>query len=418
MVLNKNTLWNITGGAIPAVAAIISIPVLIKVLGFELFAVVSLVISLNIFFYVYDFGVGRAMTFFFPKNGNQCPIESGELINSGLLVAIFFSVLISSGLYFGAPYFAKSWLKIDPGLVTSTINALKIAILGILPSVISSAFRGVLEGLKKFKEANIGKIFSGTTIFLAPSSVVLFGSSDLETISFSIVVTRYLALGLFSFFVARNFKILSNNFNLVRAIQIYKYSVWAAISGFISTMFVYGDRFVVSHYLNPQSLSIYISSQDILIRFLLIPWAMASVLMPVLSADSLSKSELVNLYYNHNKKVRNFAFLIGVFLIIGVHLFLQYWGEGRFSISARTIVFMQIAGVFFCAISQLPLIYIYAKGRPHFICFIYLFEATLYLLIAPTIFQYYEVTGASAVWAGRLILEYFLLDFYAKRLMK
>jgi len=418
MKLKQHTLWAMAGGVLPALAALLSIPVLVHQLGFEVFAIVSLIISLNIFFYIYDFGLGRALTFFTPQSESRVNVNPNELLGTGLIVSAVIGILVGLMAYFGSPYMVTHWMTVQEKLLGDAILAFQVASLGILPSVVSNVFKGVLEGQRNFKVANICKIFSGTLLFLAPLiSVMLFEVRSLVEISAYIVVTRYAGMGLYYVYTAKTFefRVIKASGKAIRALA--RYGFWAAISGFFATMFVYGDRFIVAGYLIPDELSIYIASQDILIRYLLLPWSMAVVLMPVFSAKSLQNFEIERLYKKQGRLAMWLAlgFLSVVILaVVGVIPHLSAYGVPQ---ETGIVVLIQGSGVFFCALAQLPLIYLYANGRPRLITLIYGVEAILYVGLAPYIFGHYGVIGACAVWSGRLMLEYMLLNVFAKRVM-
>jgi O-antigen/teichoic acid export membrane protein len=416
MKLKQNTLWAIAGGAIPAVAALLSIPVLVNQLGFEVFAIASLIISLNIFFYIYDFGLGRALTFFVPQSESRAILNG--LLGTGLIASIVIGILVGMLVYFVTPYMVTHWMKVDVKLLDDAILAFQVASLGILPSVVSNVLKGVLEGQRNFKVANICKIFSGSFIFLAPLIlVILFETNSLVEISLSIVVTRYAGMGLYFFYTAREFEFRLIKVSSNAARVFVRYGFWAAISGFFAAMFVYGDRFIVAGYLKPDELSIYIASQDILIRYLLLPWSMAVVLMPVFSARNMQNIEIERLYKKQGRLAMwpALVFLCAVILVVvGVIPHLSTYGIPQ---ETGIVVMIQGIGVFFCALAQLPLIYLYANGRPRLITTIYAFETIFYVGFAPYVFSHYGVIGACAIWSGRLILEYMLLNMFAKRVM-
>ena len=416
MSVKKNTLWSIAGGATPAVAAVISIPILIQYLGYERFVITSLLLSLTIFFYIYDFGVGRALTYFLPQNKNHD--STNHLLFSGLYLASILGVLISVIAYLLAPIFVSKWMRISSNLVEISSDAFQMLALGIFPSILANVVRGALEGLTEFKKANAGKILSGASIFMAPALAVLAGVRDVESISIVIVLTRFIALLFFGFLLLKTVQLRLVSPGLSEIAKIIEYSKWAALSGFISTMFVYGDRFVVSRYLDSESLAVYIFSQDILIRFLLIPWAMSAVLMPHFVAEHSSKVEFIKFYETQHKKIRNFSLFVAILIGFGLYVFLKMPTGIALPRFVFEVVLIQVVGVFFCSLSQLPLIYLYAKGKPKAISFMFLFEAMLYILVAPIIFKSYGLTGACLIWTGRLILEYALLNFYTKSTMK
>lgn len=417
-MLNRHSLWSLAGGAIPAVAALVSIPFMISILGFDLFAIVSLIISITIFFYVYDLGMSRTMTYLISKTEPDNSVTNDELIGSALISASILGLVVTVVVFVLVPYFAKYWMNINHSLLDEAISAFQISALGILPSVIANTTKGILEGKSKFREANICKMISGASIFIAPIIVIILESKSLVYISVAIVFTRYIALFIYCLYTTRLPSLLRVSVNVNHFRSIWKYGVWAALSGLISTTFVYGDRFLVAGYLNAEDLSAYIASQDVLIRYLLIPWSMAIVFMPIFSANNMAKIEMLALYRTQQKRVAIISFgvlLIALFLVFFLTSFVNHSAVPESVIYVAPI---QIVGIFFCAMSQLPLIYLYGKGMPILITKIYLAELFIYILIAPIIFSNFGVIGACLVWSGRLVIEYLLLRYFAERLIR
>ncbi|CAG0963238.1 hypothetical protein MTYP_00846 [Methylophilaceae bacterium] len=414
----SNTLWSIAGGGIPGLVAILSVPIMLATLGFELFAVVSLIISITIFFYVYDAGMSRTMTFMVARSQASPHMQKEGLLSSALLIAFIIGAILTLIVLAAAPFIAHGWLNISDNLRPDAEMAFSVSAFGILPSILSHIFKGILEGNSDFKNANICKMFSGSSIFLAPLILIAFCSKGLTEIAFSMVITRYLALILYIIFT-RTLKqkpafLGSSN----KVWTVWKYAKWAAISGFISTTFVYGDRFFVAGYLNPEDLSIYIGSQDILIRYLLIPWSMSQVLMPVFAANAIAQPELKTLYDRLQRRIGVISFLILLTLLLIAYWVLHLNIISGMPAQAFEVVTIQIAGIYFCALSQLPLIYLYAKERPELITAIYVFELVVYILVAPAVFERFGLIGACVVWTSRLTIEYCLLNFFSERLRK
>lgn len=403
------------GGGIPAIAALVSIPLMISLLGYESFVVISLIVSLTIFFFVYDFGMSRTMTFLVPDIDHKGGLKDSGLIGSAFLMSFLIGILTTSAIYFISPYIAVYWINIGDEMRKEAVSAFQISAFGILPAVISHVFRGVLEGQSNFRHANICKIFSGASIFLAPLLALSLNRESLVDISLAIVCTRYFSLLLYIIFTTGLTISFVPRLRLDHISAIWKYAKWAALSGFVSTIFVYGDRFFVAGYLKPEDLTLYIASQDILIRYLLIPWSMALVLMPIFSAKSTASSETLDLYQKQQRWILLISFAILLLLLLIVFLLVRVITSLNIPDIVLNVVFIQIVGIFFCSISQLPLIYLYAKGQPKLVAFIYISEMLIYVLVAPYIFSNFGLIGACLIWSGRLILEYFLLRHFVNR---
>ena len=63
MSLKRDTVYNLLGNGIPLLAAVGTIPYLLRVLGNEQFGLLTLLWALIGYFSLFDFGVGRALTY-------------------------------------------------------------------------------------------------------------------------------------------------------------------------------------------------------------------------------------------------------------------------------------------------------------------------------------------------------------------
>lgn len=408
-MISRNSAWSIAGSALPAATALLAIPTLFFALGNQLFSICSLLISLAIFFFVYDFGIARSITYFIAKSDlerNSVNAACGQ----GTAWACFFSCIAAFIIFSVTPWFVAHWLEVDLVLRESVVESFRIAAYGIPASVLCHVFRGILEGHSDFRAANLGKIIAGASIFLAPFILVKLDISHIQDLSLAITCTRYVSLGFYIFLTWGKVDFKKTSTRIQGQESLISYAGWAALSGFISTLFIYGDRFFVAGYVEAEMLAIYIGSQDILIRYLLIPWSMATVLLPVFAAGKLAKNEESKFYLAHQKKILwlSIAFIglvwAGIILIDWLSLI-------QLNHQAKLIISLQAIGVFFAALSQMPLILLLAKGKPRLLANIYAFEFLIYMMIAPTILSFANSTGAGILWAGRLIMEYCLLSY-------
>jgi len=414
---SSNTIWSIAGGGVPALAALGAIPALIKLLGVDLFALVSLILSLNLFFFVYDFGLTRSMHFFSPKSEYQQQDKVGQLIGSSILLAVFIASVVTLIIVLISPLFSTNWLKLTGKDASEVALAFQLAALGIIPAVISNVFKGVFEGKIQFKTANMAKMFSGFSLFVTPVVVAIFTSS-LVIISISIMLTRYISLMLYGYFLLRLAPIHTITLSNSILKKVVAYAFWAGISGFFATLFIYGDRFIVSGYVSASELSVYMASQDVLIRYLLIPWSIAIVLSPYFSNDNHKLEQLKIVYLKALNSSSFFTIIFVIFAIILVTFILPIWIDANFINLARQLNFILITGIVFAALSQLPLIFLYAQGKARLLTIIFIFEGVGYIILAPIIFEMFGIIGAACVWSARLMIEFTFLNYFSQKLLR
>lgn len=415
--LNVNTLWSLFGGGIPALAGLLAIPLLVHLLNVERFALVSLLLSFNLFFFVYDVGLTRTMHFLAPKKVYLTPEGAGRLVTSCLFVGLLIGLvltLIFSGI---SHLLVLNWLNVDTSMRQEAILAFQLTSAGITPALLINVLKGNLEGRQLFRYANICKIISGVSLFIFPVIAALY-SDKLFVIAWAILISRILSLLVYVKLTFSKFRLVHIKMHWGDSREIIRYTFWAGISGFFATLFVYGDRFIVAGYIDTTSLAIYITSQDVLIRYLLIPWSIAIVLAPFFASENLDTTAFAKAY---STAIRNISILTLGFVCVAITLLffaVPIWLNAELISITRQLGSILMIGVVFAAFSQLPLIYLYAKGQAKLLTTIFIGEGLLYLLIAPFIFDEFGVIGAACVWSARLFLELILLSYFSHRLLR
>jgi len=415
--LNQNSIWSFAGGAIPALAALASIPVFIYLLGVERFAILSLLLSLNLFFFVYDFGLARAMHFFVPKDKYQCPQQVKILTSTSLAIAFVIGSATSLFIFLLSPYLVDYWLHVSKAETKEIILAFQIAGFGVLPAVMMSVLRGRFEGAGAFKEANLAKIFSGTSLFLLPI-LVSFNQDSIVLLACAITFSRYLSFVIYIKLTRIiNFKSWVH-VDLSLVSKIKNYAFWAAISGFFSTAFIYADRFFVAGFVSQAELSVYIASQDIMSRYLIIPWSIAIVLTPYFASEKFSSIDFKNIHFTSLKKITILTLLFALAVVSIIYGILPFLLNVEFLGLVSNISLILLLGVIFASIAQLPLVFLYAQGKARLLSLIFMSEGILYLCFAPFIYGKFGVYGAAAVWSTRLFIEMTMLYLVAHRMMR
>lgn len=186
---SRNAVWSVLGGGIPALAGLVAIPLLVHLLTMEQFALVSLLLSFNLFFFVYDVGLTRTMHFLAPKNVYLSLEGEGRLVTSCLFVGLLIGVVLT--LFFGwiSPLMVSDWLDVDASLRQEAIVAFQLTSISITPALLINVLKGNLEGRRLFRTANICKIISGVSLFVFPV-VAVFYSDNLATIALAIFISR------------------------------------------------------------------------------------------------------------------------------------------------------------------------------------------------------------------------------------
>jgi O-antigen/teichoic acid export membrane protein len=414
--LSRDTFYNLLGNGVPLVIGVISIPQLLEVLGAGPFGILTLVWAVIGASGMLDLGVGKAMTYEVARaRGISSAAERADTFGAGIILATGSGLLIATTVLFGL--FISDSLASRFDIHKSVFDSALIWLaVSVLPSALLSLVRGVLEGESRFLAANVLRVVQGGVLFAAPVVCVLFGTTSLAVIMSVIALSRVLLLLALGW---RFHPWLSNACHLRKHEEfkrILRFGSWITVSGFISPIMVYGDRFLIATVVGVKALPIYVIPQEIVQRLLIIPMSLSGALMP--RASRFSDVTHTDEYYRRNLVRVALAMLpICLFAALVAPAILGGWISAQFAIDATGVFRVICLGLWFNSLAQIPLTFIYACGHPKSVALVHASELPLYILGMFLAVNYAGVAGAAVVWSTRVVLDFFLLHFAYKKII-
>ena len=415
MSLRRDSIYNLLGNLIPLLAAAITIPYLLSNLGSEKFGVLSLIWALIGYFGVFDLGVGRALTYEVSRRlKNEAEGAINRTIKAGLGLTLITGFLGSLLVYFVIARFGASWFKISTELHNEVKLAFEITALGIIPTTLTSGLRGILEGFGRFLEPSINRLVLGTLMFLLPAVSVWYFQADLYVMAIYLISARYLVCGLALFQVRRQvFNKVS--FRIDDMKPLVNFGAWVTISGLISPLMVYGDRFFVSATVGVEALPLYAIPQEGLQRLLIIPAALATALMPRMASVYYNKPELITMYSRNLHRVAIVMFFVCAGAALIAAPVLSLWLSEDFAKKSLTIVYVLCIGLWFNSMAQLPMTFLYATGNPKLAAITHIVELFFYVILVFVLSNSFGIAGAAFAWSIRVTLDFMILHYFSKK---
>lgn len=416
MNLRRNTLWNLAGSGLPLIAAALFIPFTLNRLGNEAFGVITLIWALIGYFSLFDMGVGRALTYELSKLRVANNISEISLtLKAGLILTLVAGALGAMIMFILAPYLATNWLKISPELQQDAMLSFKIAAIGVIPTTITSGLRGALEGLGRFAESNLNKIFLGFCMFVLPAISIYFNGNQLWLITLYLVIARTMVqiaatLQLRKYIFSSTFGIVKDHIK-----PLINFGAWVTVTGIIGPLMVYGDRFFVSAVVGAALLPLYAIPQEGLQRLLMIPSALCGALLPQLSA--LNSQDATAIYIKNYKHVAYVMLGICAIAALLAHPILSFWLSAKFADQALPIVLILSVGIWLNSIALVPYTLMHANGNPKVTALFHLLELLLYVLALWWLTNKFGLIGAALAWVIRVFLDLVLLHFFANKLL-
>jgi len=418
MSLRRNTYWNIAGMGSPLLGAALFIPALLASLGNEAFGVVALIWTLIGYFGLFDLGVGRALTIIVGRQAAEP--QTGCLsaaLWAGLLITTLTGLLGGALIWTLAAPLAGGWLEVGPAWQNDAETAFKITALGVLPTVVTGALRGALEGYGRFAASNLIRLAFGFLMFGLPVLAVELHGRSLTWIAVYLVAAR-LFFCLVSLIPLRACFRRPIHWEEVKqqGRSMLSFGVWLTATGIIGPLMVYGDRFFVGIATGADQVPYYAIPQEGLLRLLILPAALCGALLPAYA--SMTVTALRADYRKNRRRIAAAMLAVCAAAVLLATPVLSWWLTPEFAEKAFPVVVLMAAGVWVNALAILPYTVLHARGKSRTTALFHLGELPVYLTLLYWLAGAYGLPGAAAAWLLRALLDLVLLQLAAHRLFE
>ena len=418
MSLKRNTLWNLAGTGLPFLLGAVTIPYLLKNIGVEAFGILTLVWALIGYFSLFDFGLGRALTqqVASTRSSGKLSLLPG-LVKTGLWFTAMTGVVGGVGFAALANELVLHWLNISVPLQTSTVQALLVAAVGIPFTTVTTGLRGILEAYEDFKVVNLLRMVLGAANFGLPALCVMFVGDSLVWMVGSLVAARAASFLAHAWFVNGKLSAawISAPFNKQNMRSLLTFGVWMTVSNIISPLMVTADRFVISSVLGASVVAYYTVPFEVLIRVLVLPGALTSVLFPRLAAVRLSdRVETKRLYKKCLGIVMAVLGPVCLIIALGSKWGLTLWLGQEFAEQSWAVVCVMSFGILLNGIAHVPFAAIQAAGNARATALLHISELVIYIPILLVSMKMFGLIGAAIAWTVRVAADLIFLLTYAK----
>src|SRR5213592_3967458 len=186
--LGRSALWNVAGQAVPLGAAVLAIPLLLHGLGTERFGILTLAWVVIGYFSLFDLGIGRALTKIVAEEiarGRTSALP--QLIRTALLLMGLLGLAATLAMILVTPWLVHSALNIPHALQDEVLRAFYLLAASVPIVIITSGFRGILEGYNRFDLTNLIRLPMGVFTFLGPLGILPFSHNLLAVVAVLVV---------------------------------------------------------------------------------------------------------------------------------------------------------------------------------------------------------------------------------------
>lgn len=416
----KNLVFTGFGYALPLLAALLTIPIMVSQLGTDLYGLYVICISLIGFMTLVDLGVGQTVVKYvsaYEASGEQLKVQ--PVLSVAFLVYLLIGLVSVLALYFAAPALSAA-LYDQAERQALAQEVLRITTLPLFFSYINQFFLNVCKAYHRFdfpavihNGANLGGIVLAAILLLLgyPLPVVMWGYVVIQLLAF---IAGYLS----SMKVVPSGVYLFPSFNHVIFREIVSFSVYTFISNFIGSLTSRADKLLIGTIIGTEAVTYYQIPFTIAQMANGIVHTLTHISFPRFS-ELFSRKEygaLLLLY----RKVSILIFLlstaIAVLLITVGGDFLSLWISAEFA-SKATLVLQVMALYFFFHSNTVVGYWILQGGGKakltaliaalgavlYFLALFYLGESYGYLGAAMALFMMLVPTPLQYLWIARRV---------------
>jgi O-antigen/teichoic acid export membrane protein len=397
---------NVIGHGAAAVLGFIFIPVYLRLLGTEAFGIIALFVSFQALAIALDFGLVSTVNRELARLNSLRATEgqSGDVLRTMEVLFWPIAVAVAMLAFALAGPASEHWLRtveMRPGDARRALELMGLAIAALLPS---NLYSGALSGLQRFVALNALATFFAIARTAGAAIVLWAVDASLQAffvyqIVVSVIQTAVLATVAWKAIPAGP---RSPRFDAALGRKLVRFSASLGIMGIAFTVFMYGDRLVLSGMLNLQELGAYGIAAVLggMISRLIQP--INSAAFPRFSAAAAvgSERDLVDVYHNTSQIVAACAIPVAVLLAVFPSESLLAWtGKSEIAAgSAGTLVLLTI-GNLAGGLGALPYSAQLAVGRTRLPLMLTMASLVLYFPLVWLLVEGLAAPGAALAWA-------------------
>ena len=414
------TTFNILGKAIPMVAALVGIPIIIEHLGKDLFGILAIVWVFVGYTSILDMGLPRGIIKVLSDNANASPDKKRIIIGTALTMMISFGVIGGILISVLSTPLVTEWLKIDPQNHDDAIKSLIVIGCAYPVLVTLSGVRAILEFHQRFKVINIYSIVYGLLNYILPAAVVMISPSLILVVITTVFVRFLNAIQLY----LEVRKVYDKKWIPIRIDRsqvgpLFNFSKWIVTGVILSTLIGVADRFIIGALLGMVDITYFSTPLEVLMKMDIIPMAVVAVLFPAFTLATANKSEAVGIVYNTALKLLAFGFAVGCFFLsLAAEWFLTLWLGADFALVATPVFRLLILSVFVIALCYVAQTLVQGVGRPELGVLAYLSLFIIGLPLTYWLISLYGIEGAALARIIRAVFElvmmFILISFIIK----
>jgi O-antigen/teichoic acid export membrane protein len=406
--------YNLGGTVIPLVIALAAFPAISRVAGAQRLGFLGLAWAVIGYLGLLDLGLSRVVMRRVAQAVSGADLARERAVVRRIILALL-ALSIPAALCAGAllPIGWALGADVDPAVRQEAQWSWWIMMATVPFVAASGVLGGVLDGRQWFGWSNALKITLGSWSFLAPMLVALSGHATLPWMIFVIAIGRVVATA-------------ANGYAAHRALppgtgapaaagaaagapsfaSIASEGVWLTLTNIVGPIMSRLDRFIVAANLTLAAAAFYIVPQELVLRLLLIPVALATTMFP-----ALARAHADDPAHHRRMSLRGLRAACAVSLPVALGLALlsswglEAWMGADFAGHSRRVVAILAVGLFANSAAQIPYTALQTARRADLIAKLHLAELPGFVLLVWWLTRTLGIDGAALAWTLRAVLD-------------
>lgn len=399
--------WNALGRGLPLLVALALTPVLVHQLGIERWGIFTLALALIGVFGILDLGVGPALTRALSER-----IGAGERDGEAELVAAAIAALGAISLVFTAiawsfvPALVTRVLNVPDALEAEAIAAMRVLVASAPLVVVNAALWGVLAAHQRFRAANLVTIPVAILYYLGPV-LALMAWNSLVAAMLALVACRLANTLSYAWLVRPVLGPISRaRFSASAVLPLLRIGGWITLANAAAQALNYADRFMVGALLTLSAVAFYATPLDLVMRFWILPVAVAQALLPALASSFRAMpEETVALLRRGVLLIAAIVLPAACAIVLGAYPALRLWLGREFADGGAGVLRILGVGILFNCLAFAPGSMLEAIGRPDLLARFTLAQAVLFVPFSALMITHFGIEGAAVAWALRAAVD-------------
>lgn len=418
--VGRNASLNLAGLGIPLIVAVFALPVLTHALGPARFGLLGMSWAFLEYLTLFDVGLGKATVRYvadaMARGTGDIPQITAVSIATQLAMGIAAAILLASV----SSLLAQRVFHVEPSLVHEA-TTLFVVVGANLPVVLAlTTLRGVLEGAQQFGVSNAIKMPASAGSIIIPAVLASRGVS-LPVIMLWVLAWR--VAGCFATLIAimrviPGFRIEPPR-DWLRLRGLISFGGWVAVSGVVSPILIYFDRFALAARVNLSAVGYYTAPFEGITRALVIPNSLINALFPLLTGLGVvaAASRIDRLFASSMRTLLLVMSVPAAIAFAFAPFILRVWMGPDYAMHGALALRILAVGVLINSAAHIPYTFLEASGRPDVPAKCHLAELAIHLPVAWVLVGRWGITGAAIAWTVRVTLDTALLLTAARRII-